>query len=74
LRIKFTPYVAKVAFSPNGKWLAVATSEEKNVVSVRDLLTGKEACAIPILPPARPKTLPILGRSAQSGFLDEGVQ
>jgi WD40 repeat protein len=38
---------SKIAFSPDGKWLAVASGGQKSVMSVRDVQTGKEICSIP---------------------------
>jgi WD40 repeat protein len=35
-----------MAFSPNGKWLALGTRGKNSMISVRDVKTGKEVCSL----------------------------
>jgi WD40 repeat protein len=47
LRITVKPFVAKVAFSPDGKLLAIASGGSKNgIISIRAISSGQESCSI----------------------------
>jgi WD40 repeat protein len=51
LRSKIDVPCSKMAFSPNGKWLAVIApvdKSDKSAISIRDVSTGKEVCSIPV--------------------------